>query len=95
MGSAHVTRTVGYRSAGGVRRFVACSKAYARPRSFGSLQATPVKLTPKGEGSALKPAGSMGVGAFGTLPNGTITVGYPGLAAIAAPVAPGNTIASS
>jgi hypothetical protein len=34
--------------AGGTRRFVACSKAYANSISRGSLQAPPVKPTPKG-----------------------------------------------
>ena len=41
----------------------------------GSLHAIPVKLTPKGAGFALKPSGNGGVGAFGTSPKGTITVG--------------------
>src|SRR5437899_9914410 len=80
---------------GGTRRFVACSNAYPRRRSVGSLQAMPVKLTPNGAGFALKPSGNAGVGALGTRPNGTITVGYPGFAAIAAPLAPGNRIASN
>ena len=35
-----------YRSGGGVRFFVACSKANASSSSRGSLQAGPVKLTP-------------------------------------------------
>ena len=35
----------------------------------------PVKLTPNGAGLASKPSGNGGVGAFGTMPNGTITVG--------------------
>ena len=55
----------------------------------------PVKLTPYGAGRALNPSGNPGVGAFGTVPNGTITVGYPGLAAMAAPLAPGKSSASS
>ena len=63
--------------------------------SRGSLQARPVKLTPNGAGLALNPAGNGGVGAFGTMPNGTITVGYPTRAAIAAPDGPGNSTASS
>src|SRR2546430_17674688 len=33
-------------------------------------------------------------GAFGTMPNGTAMLGYPGFAEIAAPVAPGNNSAS-
>ena len=55
--------------------FVACSNAYASLRSVGSLHAMPVKLTPNGDGCASNPAGNAGVGAFGTRPNGTITVG--------------------
>jgi hypothetical protein len=43
--------------------------------SRGSLHAPPVKLTPNGEGRALKPSGKGGVGALGTMPNGTMTVG--------------------
>ena len=43
--------------------------------SRGSLQASPVKLTPYGAGCASNPAGKGGVGAFGTVANGTITVG--------------------
>ncbi len=54
----------------------------------------PVKLTPNGDGLALNPSGNGGVGALGTNPNGTMTVGYPGLAAMAAPLAPGNSSAS-
>ena len=42
--------------------------------SRGSLQAGPVKLTPKGDGLASKPAGNR-CGVFGTKPKGTITVG--------------------
>ena len=33
-------------------------------------------------------------GTFGTIPNGTMTVGYPGRAASAEPFAPGNSSAS-
>src|SRR5438128_3504047 len=73
--------------------FVACSNAYASSINRGSLHASPVKLTPNGEGCASNPAGNAGVGALGTRPNGTITVGNPGFAAIAAPVGPGNRIA--
>ena len=40
--------------------------------SRGSLHAVPVKLTPKGEGLATNPGG---ICPFGTVPNGTITVG--------------------
>jgi len=43
--------------------------------SVGSLHAMPLKLTPNGVGFALKLSGNAGVGAFGTVPNGTITVG--------------------
>src|SRR5712671_223398 len=67
--------------AGGTRRLVACSKAKASSSRRGSLQAIPVKLTPKGEGFASNPAGKGGVGESGTIPKGTITVGYPGFAA--------------
>ena len=59
------------------------SNAYASSISRGSLHARPVKLTPNGAGFALNPAGNGGVGAFGTIPNGTMTVGYPTRAAIA------------
>ena len=62
-------------SAGGTLFFVACSNAYARRISVGSLQAMPVKLTPYGAGLALKSSGNAVVGAFGTNANGTITVG--------------------
>ncbi len=47
----------------------------ASSRSLGSLQALPVKLTPKGPAWRRSPAGNAGVGAFGTSANGTITVG--------------------
>src|SRR6266851_6184044 len=60
---------------GGTRLFAACSKAYAKRSSVGSLHAIPVKLTPNGAGLALKFSGKAGVGAFGTVPNGTMTVG--------------------
>src|SRR3954447_16963008 len=65
----------GHGNGGGTRFFVACSNAYARRSSVGSLQAIPVKLTPNGAGLALKPSGNAGVGAFGIMANGTITVG--------------------
>ena len=56
--------------------------------SRGSLHAPPVKLTPYGAGLASNPSGKgLLAGAFGTVPNGTITVGYPGLAARPAPLA--------
>lgn len=58
-----------------MRRFVACSKAYASAMSRGSLHERPVKLTPKGAGLAANASGKGGLGAFGTRPNGTITVG--------------------
>jgi hypothetical protein len=35
----------------------------------------PVKLTPYGAGFALNPSGNAGVGAFGMVANGTMTVG--------------------
>jgi len=63
---------------GGKRRFVACSNAYASSISRGSLQANPVKATPNGAGFAAKVSGNGGAGAsgaFGTKPNGTMTVG--------------------
>src|SRR5215470_13848016 len=63
---------------GGMRRFVACSNAYASSISRGSLQANPVKPTPNGAGFAAKVSGNGGAGAsgaFGTRPNGTMTVG--------------------
>src|SRR5438477_402703 len=63
---------------GGTRRLVACSNAYASSIRRGSLQAIPVKPTPKGVGFAAKPSGNGwagAVGEFGTSPNGTITVG--------------------
>ncbi len=63
------------RSGGGTRRRVACSKAYASRRSVGSLHAPPAKLTPNGTGFASNPAGNGFSGAFGTSPNGTMTVG--------------------
>ena len=61
--------------AGGTRRLVACSNAYPSSISRGSLQAIPVKLTPKGLGFAENPEGKGSLGPFGTAPNGTITVG--------------------
>jgi hypothetical protein len=60
---------------GGTRFFVACSKAYAISISFGSLHKVPVNPTPNGAGLALKPDGNAGFGAFGTIPNGTTTIG--------------------
>jgi hypothetical protein len=60
---------------GATRRFVACSNANASSIRRGSLQALPVKLTPKGAGLALKSSGNGGVGAFGIKANGTMTVG--------------------
>jgi hypothetical protein len=43
--------------------------------SRGSLQAPPAKLTPNGDDLALNPLGSGGLGTFGTIPKGTMTVG--------------------
>ena len=60
---------------GGVRFLVACSKAYASSIKCGSLQAVPVKLTPKGAGMALNQSGNGGFGSCRTMPNGTMTVG--------------------
>src|SRR6266542_144261 len=60
---------------GGTRRFVACSKAYASSMRRGSAHDIAVKLTPYGAGRALYPPGNGGVAAFGTKPNGTMTVG--------------------
>jgi hypothetical protein len=34
-----------------------------------------VKVTPNGAGFAANPAGKAGVGAFGTIPNGTAMIG--------------------
>src|SRR5262249_27350880 len=52
---------------GGMRRFVACSNAYASSISRGSLQAKPVKLTPNGAGFAPKVSGYGGAGARGAV----------------------------
>ena len=61
---------------GGTLRFVACSNAYPSSINLGSLQAIPVKPTPYGVGFAAKLSGNAAlVGALGTKPNGTITVG--------------------
>src|SRR5262249_39303860 len=79
---------------GATRRFVACSNAYPSSISRASLHAIPVNETPNGAGFAVNPSGNDGVGALGTKPNGTITVGYPGLAASAALPAPGKSNAS-
>src|SRR5688572_26185890 len=96
---------------GGTRRLVACSNAYASSISRGSLHAVPVKLTPYGAGCSVNPggygfgggagapvgdgAGPGGGGAGTNSPNGTITVGYPGFAAMPALPGPGKTSASS
>ena len=60
---------------GGTLFFVACSNAYASLISVGSLQAMPVNVMPSGAGFASNFSGNAGVGAFGTAPNGTITLG--------------------
>src|SRR5712691_2787120 len=84
VGHLHLYHSAGYGAlAGGTRRFVACSKAYPISINRGSLQAIPVKLTPNGLGFALNPDGKGSFGAFGAIPNGTISVGYPGFAAMA------------
>jgi hypothetical protein len=54
---------------------VACSNEYANSISRGSLHAIPVKLTPNGAGFGSNVGGSGGVSVFGTMANGTITVG--------------------
>src|SRR5436190_23878531 len=41
---------------GGMRRFVACSNAYAISMSFGSLQASPTNAALYGDGFGSKPA---------------------------------------
>ncbi len=51
-------------NAGGTRRLVACSNAYDKAISRGSLHARPAKLSPKGAGCALNPSGNGGVGAL-------------------------------
>src|SRR5262245_20693492 len=81
--------------AGGTRRFVACSNAYASSIRRGSLHAVPAKLTPKGEGFASNACGMGGGCAFATMAKGTMTVGYPGLADRVAPDPAGHRIASS
>src|SRR6185295_1827813 len=43
---------------GGIRFFVACSKAKARAISLGSLHAVPVNVTLNGAGFGSKPAGN-------------------------------------
>ena len=66
---------------GAIRFFVACSNAYANAINLGSLHAVPVKLTLKGTGFGSNPVGNPA--AFtGTKPYGTVTVGYPGRAAM-------------
>src|SRR6266850_2529854 len=75
-----------YSNPGGTLRLVACSNAYPSSMRRGSLQAIPVKLTPNGPGLASNPSGNGGVAEFGTIPNGTITVGYPGFAASPEPL---------
>ena len=74
-GRPRYTKHVAHLSDGATRRLVACSKANASAISRGSLHAPPAKLTPAGVICASKPCGNAGVGAFGTRPNGTITVG--------------------
>src|SRR5262249_57246384 len=78
---------------GGMRRFVACSNAYASSISRGSLQAKPVKLTPNGAGFAPKVSGNGGgggSGAVGGKPDGPETGGEAGLPAVAAPLGAGE-----
>src|SRR5262249_1645698 len=60
---------------GGTRFFVACSNAYASSMSRGSLHAVPVKPMPNGGGLGSKPPGNGGLGALGTVPNGTTMIG--------------------
>src|SRR4029079_13008382 len=64
---ARLTSAVG-RNFGGRRFCVACSNAYASLKSFGSLHARPMKLTPTGNPK--------------TNPAGTVMGGYPATAAI-------------
>ena len=61
--------------AGATLRLVACSKPYANSISRGSLHAVPVNPIPNGTGLALNPSGNGGVGALGTIPNGTTMIG--------------------
>src|SRR5947207_5563474 len=85
-------------SGGAIRFFVACSNAYASSINFGSLHAVPVKLTLYGAGFGSNPAGNAVApvpGGTGTNPYGTVTVGYPGRAAIPALLTPGKSSASS
>ena len=63
------------RSGGGTRFLLACSNAYASAISFGSAHWPPVNAMPYGTGLALNPSGNAGVGAFGTIPNGTTMIG--------------------
>jgi pSer/pThr/pTyr-binding forkhead associated (FHA) protein len=50
--------------AGGNRRWVACSNAYASPIKRGSLNARPENVTPAGPSFALKPSGNGGSTTF-------------------------------
>jgi hypothetical protein len=61
--------------AGATLRLLACSNAYASAIRRGSLHAVPVNPTPNGIGLALNPSGNGGVGALGTIPNGTTMIG--------------------
>src|SRR6516225_2874418 len=60
---------------GGTRWCVACSNAYARAISRGSLKARPENVTPAGPGSALNPAGKGGLTTLSKKPPGTTTLG--------------------
>src|SRR5207237_5382055 len=79
---------------GGNRRCVACSNAYARPISRGSLKARPEKVTPAGPSCALKPTGNDGVTTFWNVPPGTTMLGNAAFAGVPAPLLPENSSAS-
>src|SRR5437016_10704711 len=61
--------------------------------SLGSLNAGPENVTPKGEGRALKSAGT--AAGLGKNPAGTMTLGYPARAGGLAPKLAGNRTASN
>src|SRR3954468_20716244 len=62
--------------------------------SLGSLHAAPQKVTPKGERSGVKPAGSCARDGWKS-PAGTITLGYPALAGGLGPKLAGKRTASN
>src|SRR5579884_2593254 len=85
------------KSGGDFRLCVACSNAYASSISLGSAHAIPVNVTLYGAGRGSKPDGNAfaPVG-IGTASNayGTVTLGYPGFAAIPALLTDGKSSAS-